>query len=155
MVTSELSVESNVSLWGGGGRQRCFYLSSGGLGQRLESGRGQRVSAEVFVRAHSLCDCGGSVEPQRPIEETGRKSMELLETILSLATMFTLAQLSCSVYLSLTPFCLIASDFLSSWASVAPVSSSSSTLRRYFSFSGSHVESEHLHPSCSCESRVT
>lgn len=139
MVTSELSVESNVSLGGRSGRggQWGFYLSSGGLGQRLESGPGQRVSAEVFVAAHSLCDCGGSVEHQRPIEETGRKSMELLETILSLGTMFTLTQLSCSVYLSLTPFCLIASDFLSSRANVGPVSSSPSASRRRFSSRGS------------------
>lgn len=60
--------------------------------------------------------------------------MELLETILSLGTMFTLAQLSCSVCV-LTPFCLIASDFLSSRANVGPVSSSAPWRR--FSFSGS------------------
>lgn len=78
---------------GGGGGRRGFYLSRGGLGQRVESGHGQRVPVEVFVRAHSLCDCGGSVEHQRPIEETERKSMELLETILSLGTMFTLTAL--------------------------------------------------------------
>lgn len=37
---------------------------------------------------------GGSRERQRPVEETERKSMELLETILSLCTTLILTQLS-------------------------------------------------------------
>lgn len=37
---------------------------------------------------------GGSGERRRPVEETESKSMELLETILSLGTTLTLTQLS-------------------------------------------------------------
>lgn len=81
--------ESNVSLRGPEweGAQRCFYVSGGGLAQRLESAVGQRGPAEVFVQAHSLRDRG---EAARPTQKAGGGSMELLETILSLGPTFTL-----------------------------------------------------------------
>lgn len=71
--------------------------------------RGVRVpvvsggSAQVFVQAHSLCDCREAPEHRRPMEEPGEGgggrggSMELLESSQRSHS------LSASVYLSLTP----------------------------------------------------
>lgn len=67
----------------------AFSLDGGGLGRRLESGHGRRVSAEVFVGAHSLGDCGGK---RRASEAGWRESMELLETVLCLGTTLALTQ---------------------------------------------------------------
>lgn len=92
-VTSVIRVESNVSGRGGGAFSSTAEVWDGGW---------------RAVRAVMVCGCllrsllepilsvtaGGSGRRRRPVEETEGKSMELLETILSLGTTLTLTQLS-------------------------------------------------------------
>lgn len=85
-----------------------FYCGSGGLGRRLESGGDRPVSAEVFVKAHSLSDGGG----KQRAPEAGRGDREQINGAAGdhptarhgAHTHTALAAFCCSLYLSLTPF---------------------------------------------------
>lgn len=131
-MTSVIRVKSNVSGGGPGcGSWRGAFSSTtevwdGGWRAVTVSGCLLRSLLKPI-----LSDCRGKRRKLEPVGETERKSMELLETILSLGTTLTHAArmaFSCSLYLSLTPsfpfisplFLTFFLIFLWSWANVWP-----------------------------------
>lgn len=102
-LTAAICVESNVS---GGGRQEAgaFSLTAEVWDGGWRAAAAGRCLLRSLLKPILSVTAGGSGEHRRPAEETESKSMERLETILSLGTTLTLTPLSCSLYLSLTPF---------------------------------------------------